>query len=95
MRDITWLKTDVCGIYYYAYVIEDLYDRSIVGWMIFDSESDIHAAELFDATCRKENCHSLFAMQDEVNSGIQSCGTASKALISTSQNMTEISAQAQ
>ena len=32
MWDITWLKTDVRGIYYYAYVIEDLYDRSS-GWM--------------------------------------------------------------
>ena len=33
MWDITWIKTDVRGIYYYAYVIEDLFDRSIVGWM--------------------------------------------------------------
>ena len=32
MWDITWVKTDVRGIYYYAYVIEDLYDRSS-GWM--------------------------------------------------------------
>ena len=32
MWDITWLKTDVRGIFYYAYVIEDLYDRSS-GWM--------------------------------------------------------------
>ena len=75
MWDITWLKTDVRGIYYYAYVIEDLYDRSIVGWMIFDSESDVHAAELFDATCRKENCHPDFVHSDngEPMKGITLC----------------------
>ena len=32
--------------------------------MIFDSESDVHAAELFDATCRKENCHPDFVHSD-------------------------------
>ena len=75
MWDITWVKTDVRGIYYYAYVIEDLYDRSIVGWMIFDSESDVHAAELFDATCRKENCHPDFVHSDngEPMKGITLC----------------------
>ena len=35
MWDITWLKSPVTGTWYYAYVIEDLYDRSIVAWMIF------------------------------------------------------------
>ncbi len=42
MMDITWLKSPVTGIWYYAYVIEDLYDRSIVAWMIFENESDVH-----------------------------------------------------
>ena len=37
MWDITWLKSPVTGIYYYAYVIEDLYDRSIVSWMIYEN----------------------------------------------------------
>jgi len=40
MWDITWIKTDVRGIYYYAYVIEDLFDRSIVGWMFKPRVSD-------------------------------------------------------
>ena len=56
MWDITWLKTDVRGIYYYAYVIEDLYDRSIVGWMIFDSESDVHAGYPKCFHSLKESC---------------------------------------
>lgn len=42
-------------MFYYAYVIEDFYDRSIVAWMIYERESDIHSKELFENTCRKEN----------------------------------------
>lgn len=57
MWDITWLKSPVTGIWYYAYVIEDLYDRSIVAWMIFENESDEHSHELFEYACNKENAH--------------------------------------
>ncbi len=37
--DITWLNGPARGIYYYAYVIIDLYSRKIVGWEIYESES--------------------------------------------------------
>jgi transposase InsO family protein len=45
--DITWLKTEVRGIFLYAYTIIDLYDRSLVGWSIEENESDEHATRLF------------------------------------------------
>ena len=45
--DITWLKTEVRGMFKYAYNIIDLFDRSLVGWTIEDNESDEHAARLF------------------------------------------------
>ena len=52
-------------------------NRSVtsVSKMIFDSESDVHAAELFDATCRKENCHPDFVHSDngEPMKGITLC----------------------
>ena len=38
--DITWLKTDVKGLFKYAYTIMDLFDRTVVGWRIEDNESD-------------------------------------------------------
>jgi len=50
--DITWLKSDVTGLFYYAYTIIDLYDRSIVGWAIENSESDEHARRLFQRVHR-------------------------------------------
>ena len=48
--------------------------------MIFDSESDVHAAELFDATCRKENCHPDFIHSDngEPMKGITSGSSESR-----------------
>jgi transposase InsO family protein len=50
--DITWLKTDVEGIFLYGYNIIDLYDRSLVGWTIENSESEEHAKLLFERTIR-------------------------------------------
>jgi transposase InsO family protein len=50
--DITWLKTDVAGIFKYAYTIMDLFDRVIVGWTIEDNESDEHAKVLFQRIIR-------------------------------------------
>lgn len=67
MWDITWLKSPVTGIWYYAYVIEDLYDRSVVAWMIFENESDEHSRELFEYACNKENAHPDFVHSDNGN----------------------------
>ncbi len=53
--DITWLKTDVKGLFKYAYNIIDLYDRSLVGWTVEDKESDIHAHRLFSRIIRDLN----------------------------------------
>jgi transposase InsO family protein len=45
--DITWIKTDVRGLFYYAYVVMDLYSRKIVGWTIEEYESATLARNLF------------------------------------------------
>ncbi|WP_281047918.1 DDE-type integrase/transposase/recombinase [Sphaerochaeta pleomorpha] len=50
--DITWLKTEVRGIFLYAYTIIDVYDRSIIGWTIEDHESDILSQRLFSRVTR-------------------------------------------
>ncbi len=67
MWDITWIKTSVQGLYYYAYVIEDLFDRSIIGWAIYENESDKHAKELFELVMQKENAHPQFIHSDNGN----------------------------
>lgn len=44
--DITYLKTTVKGLYFYLYLIMDVYSRKIVGWEIYAEESADHAASI-------------------------------------------------
>jgi len=44
--DITWLPGSVKGLYFYLYLILDVFSRKIVGWEIHDIESSEHAAAL-------------------------------------------------
>jgi len=72
---------------------------------IMDSLSDIKkstgnvknsAEEISEKTRQvEENCKSLSSMQSEVDTGLQACGNASKALSTNSKNMNIISDQAQ
>ena len=45
--DITYLATTVKGLFFYLYLIMDVYSRKIVGWEIFATESAEHAATVF------------------------------------------------
>ena len=42
--DITYLGTTVKGIYFFLYMIMDLFSRKIVGWEIFDEQTAEHAS---------------------------------------------------
>lgn len=42
--DISWLPGPVKGLFFYLYLIVDLYSRKIVGWEVYESESATHAA---------------------------------------------------
>ena len=44
--DITYLKTTVMGLYFYLYLIMDVYSRKIVGWEVYAEESAEHAANV-------------------------------------------------
>lgn len=46
MWDITWLQGPAKGIYFYLYLILDLYSRKIVGWEIWTEESAENASVL-------------------------------------------------
>ncbi|GAB1433737.1 hypothetical protein MASR2M29_23680 [Spirochaetota bacterium] len=52
--DITWLKTDIKGMFKYAYTIIDLYSRDIVGWSVEDYESEEFSIRLFERIMRKQ-----------------------------------------
>ncbi len=44
--DITWLSGPVRGMFFYLYLILDVFSRKIVGYEVYASESSDHAAEL-------------------------------------------------
>ena len=44
--DISWLPGPVKGLFFYLYLILDLYSRKIVGWEVYESESADSAAEV-------------------------------------------------
>lgn len=44
--DITWLKTNVNGIYYYLYLFLDIFSRRIVEWEVHTSESSVTASNM-------------------------------------------------
>ena len=52
--DITYLPTQVRGVFYYLYLYLDLYSRAIVGWQVFDREHAQLAADLLTDICVKE-----------------------------------------
>ena len=45
--DITYLSTTIKGLYFYLYLIMDVYSRKIVGWEVYAEESAEHAASIF------------------------------------------------
>ena len=45
--DITYLATTFKGMFFYLYLIMDVYSRKIVGWEVFETESAEQAATVF------------------------------------------------
>ncbi len=50
--DITYMGRTVKGLFYYAYVIMDIFDKSIVGWAVHEEESVVYSADLFERTLK-------------------------------------------
>lgn len=46
--DITWLKSEINGKYYYAYVVMDIWSRLIVAWEVHDRESQELSKDMFN-----------------------------------------------
>lgn len=53
--DISYLKTEVEGIYFYLYLIMDIFSRKIVGWTIQHHENSEQAKALMIQACADEN----------------------------------------
>ena len=53
--DISYLASQVAGLYYYLYLILDIYSRKIVGFSVHEQESSEHASHLITQACLDEN----------------------------------------
>ena len=49
--DITYLRSNISGQFYYLYLVEDIYSRMLVAWEIHETESADHAAEMIQKAC--------------------------------------------
>lgn len=56
--DITWLPGPAKGVYFYLYLMLDVFSRKIVGWEIHTEESAENAARLLRKACMKEGTQS-------------------------------------
>ena len=54
--DITWLPTQVKGMFFYLYLILDIYSRKIVGWEVYAEESSQLSSVLIQRTVLAEKC---------------------------------------
>lgn len=54
--DISYCPSRVKGLYYYLYMIMDIYSRKIVGWDVYECESGEYAAQLLERTVWAEKC---------------------------------------
>ena len=52
--DITYLPTQVKGIFLYLYLVMDIFSRKIVGWQVYQNESSAQAADLMTDICLRE-----------------------------------------
>ena len=48
--DITYLVSNLKGVFFYLYLFMDIYSRKIVGWEVYENESSEQAAEVLRIT---------------------------------------------
>ena len=54
--DITWLPAPIRGMYFYLYMIVDIYSRKIVGWEVHSVENAELSATMIHKTVLSEGC---------------------------------------
>lgn len=51
--DITYIRSNIKGQYYYLYMVEDIFSRMIVAWEVHETESSDHASEMISKASLK------------------------------------------
>jgi putative transposase len=73
--DITWLAGPARGLFYYLYMVIDLYSRKIVGWEVYEREGADHASVLMRRAVLSEQCIALPQVLHSDNGSVQKAST--------------------
>jgi putative transposase len=73
--DVTYLASPVRGLFYYLYMIVDIWSRKIVGWEVYESETGELASELMTRAVLAEGCRETDLVLHADNGGPQKSAT--------------------
>ena len=73
--DVTWLKSPVNGMFYYLYMMMDVFSRKITAWEVHETECSELASQLMRRGVMAENCASTLICLHADNGAIQKSST--------------------
>lgn len=73
--DVTWLKSPVNGLFYYLYMMMDVFSRKITAWEVHESECGELAAQLLRRGVLAEGCADTLTCLHADNGAIQKSST--------------------
>jgi transposase InsO family protein len=73
--DITYLPSPVKGVFFYLYLVLDVFSRKIVGWEVYQNESADNAREMIARTCSDESVQRDQVSLHQDNGAPMKCGT--------------------
>ena len=73
--DVTWLKSPVNGLFYYLYMMVDVFSRKITAWEVHETECGELAAQLMRRGVMSEGCAATLQCLHADNGAIQKSST--------------------
>jgi len=73
--DITYLPTHVSGLFFYLYMVVDIFSRRIVGWQVHDCQLGEHATQLMQDVCIQEGIPKKQLVLHSDNGSPMKCAT--------------------
>ena len=63
--DITYLASDVKGLFYYLYLIMDIFSRKIVGYEVYETQSAEYASNVAELAHKTENINGKVVLHSD------------------------------